>query len=105
MPQSEVAKLIEHGKTLPGDFVPPPAHEWSNWWYVEMYICGVRILVPASSPLTPPSCCSVSRRGEMDMISVYEVGLMRPLCDKYRSHVTLDSGVKVPYAFDLMVLE
>jgi hypothetical protein len=41
----------------------------------------------------------------MDMISVYEVGLMRPLCDKYRSHVTLESGVKVPYAFDLMVLE
>lgn len=33
MPQSEVAKLIEHGKTLPGDFVPPPAHEWRNWWY------------------------------------------------------------------------
>jgi hypothetical protein len=72
MPQSEVAKLIEHGKTLPGDFVPPPAHEWRNWWYGIMsrqryrhryihraYIFDIRgkmvqvSLVPASSPPLP----------------------------------------------------
>lgn len=35
----------------------------------------------------------------------YEVGLMAPLCHKYRSTVKLPGAKEaVPYAFDLMVL-
>ena len=46
-----------------------------------------------------------ARDGEQALIKEHEIGLLGPLCDKYRQSGKLDNSENVEYAFDLMLLD